>query len=227
MALTTNPHCAGPPGPLSACRPVVASADPAGLEKRLQAGRDDLLRRLAGERAQAHRDTAGGGGTGDRHCTVGMHGLDPGRGDDHRKRGRLAHHRCGQVALRRHPGHVRSESEFAKCPTLSMTVSPFSEPAASAPQTGLGSRFLARRCASATVSNQGILHRGIRFLVGSKERIACHHIALSQLPLGGVSAGGLTSSGVLGVWLAGSASGGRSAKVTSTCCSARRWFCST
>ena len=37
--------------------------------------------------------------------------------------------------------------------TLSRAVSPFSAPATSAPYTDLGSRRLARRCATATVSN--------------------------------------------------------------------------
>jgi hypothetical protein len=39
---------------------------------------------------------------------------------------------------------------------LSRTVRPFSEPATSAPYTEDGRRFLARRCASATVSNQAL-----------------------------------------------------------------------
>ncbi len=41
--------------------------------------------------------------------------------------------------------------------TLSLTVSPFSEPAISAPYTDLGSRLRARRCAAATVSNHPLL----------------------------------------------------------------------
>jgi len=40
--------------------------------------------------------------------------------------------------------------------TLSLTVSPFSEPATSAPYTDLGRRLRARRCATATVSNQAL-----------------------------------------------------------------------
>ena len=40
--------------------------------------------------------------------------------------------------------------------TLSVTVRPFSEPAISAPYTDAGSRLRARRCASATVSNQAL-----------------------------------------------------------------------
>ena len=44
-----------------------------------------------------------------------------------------------------------------KAATLSSTVMPCSEPATSAMYTDLGRRFLARRCASATVSNQCLL----------------------------------------------------------------------
>src|SRR5260370_27745967 len=40
--------------------------------------------------------------------------------------------------------------------TLSLTVSPFSEPAISAPYTDLGRRLRARRCATATVSNHAL-----------------------------------------------------------------------
>ena len=40
--------------------------------------------------------------------------------------------------------------------TLSARVSPFSVPASSAPYTEGGSRFRARRCASATVSNHAL-----------------------------------------------------------------------
>src|SRR4051812_15372888 len=43
----------------------------------------------------------------------------------------------------------------SKAATLSAAVRPFSAPATRAPYTPLGSRRLARRCASATVSNQG------------------------------------------------------------------------
>src|SRR4051794_6759873 len=42
----------------------------------------------------------------------------------------------------------------SKAATLSAAVRPFSAPATSAPYTPLGRRRLARRCASATVSNQ-------------------------------------------------------------------------
>src|SRR5258707_13055755 len=43
--------------------------------------------------------------------------------------------------------------------TLSLTVSPSSEPAISAPYTDLGRRLRARRCATATVSNHALAIR--------------------------------------------------------------------
>src|SRR5215207_3481577 len=50
-------------------------------------------------------------------------------------------------------GAKRSSSNAS---TLSFSVTPFSEPAMSAAYTDGGSRFLARRCATATDSNQGL-----------------------------------------------------------------------
>ena len=51
------------------------------------------------------------------------------------------------------PATWGAKPSSAKAATLSSTVIPRSEPATSAPYTDLGRRFLARRCASATVSN--------------------------------------------------------------------------
>ena len=45
----------------------------------------------------------------------------------------------------------------SKAATLSSIVSPFSDPAISAAYTERGSRFRARTCASATVSNQSFV----------------------------------------------------------------------
>ena len=148
------PDGAGPAGPLHAGEHLLAGADPVHLEERLRVGRDDLLDRLAGERGQPHRHAAGGGGPGDGDLAVGVHRLHAGRADQHRHRHRLAHDRDAHVPLvgqaRRCAARSRARRRRA---VLSSAVSPRSEPATSAPYTPLGSRFFARRCASATVSN--------------------------------------------------------------------------
>ena len=53
------------------------------------------------------------------------------------------------------PATCGAKPSSPKAAMLSSTVRPRSEPATSAPYTDFGSRFFARRCASATVSNQG------------------------------------------------------------------------
>ena len=58
----------------------------------------------------------------------------------------------------------------AKAAMLSAALSPRSDPATSAPYTPLGSRFLARRCASATVSNHALAI--VDLLVGPGPRAA-------------------------------------------------------
>ena len=68
----------------------------------------------------------------------------------------LAHDRGGQVALRGRPATCGAKPSSPNAATLSSTVTPRSEPAISAPYTDLGSRFLARRCATATVSNHAL-----------------------------------------------------------------------
>ncbi len=55
--------------------------------------------------------------------------------------------------LSANPATCGAKPSSANAATLSSTVMPRSEPATSAPYTDLGRRFLARRCASATVSN--------------------------------------------------------------------------
>src|ERR1700685_4612554 len=52
------------------------------------------------------------------------------------------------------PATCGAKPSLLKALMLSPTVTPFSEPATSAPYTAGGSRFLARLSASATVSNQ-------------------------------------------------------------------------
>ena len=66
-------------------------ARPVDLEERLRVGGDDLLDRLAGERAQAHRRAARRRGAGDRDLAVGVDRLHAGGRDDHRQRDRLPH----------------------------------------------------------------------------------------------------------------------------------------
>ena len=98
----------------SRARDLLARAAPVDLEERLGVGRDDLLDRLAGERAESHRRAARGGGARDRDLAVGMDGLHAGRRDDHRERDRLSHHGRGHVPLGRQVGDVRREPELAE-----------------------------------------------------------------------------------------------------------------
>src|SRR4051812_45265369 len=72
--------------------------------------------------------------------------------------------------------------------TLAWAVRPFSAPATSAPYTPLGRRRFARRCASATVSNQGF---AIRVMVALSATCASR-----ALPQGGERAGQFTERGV-------------------------------
>ena len=64
----------------------------------------------------------------------------------------VASSRCG-----RWPATCGAKPSSAKAAMLSSTVRPRSEPATSAPYTDAGSRLLARRWASATVSNQSLM----------------------------------------------------------------------
>ena len=80
-----RPTAPGGPGPLDARRDLVPAADPVDLEEGLRVGRHHVLDRHAGERAQAHGGAAGGGGPGHGHLAPGVHGLDPGRGDEDRE----------------------------------------------------------------------------------------------------------------------------------------------
>ena len=64
------------------CWSMVPAAAPVHLEEGLRVGGDDLLDRLAGERAEAHRRAPGGGGPGDGDLAVGVDGLHAGGRDD-------------------------------------------------------------------------------------------------------------------------------------------------
>src|SRR3954468_117171 len=77
----------------------------------------------------------------------------------------------------------------SKAATLSVAVRPFSDPATSAPYTPLGSRRLARRCASATVSNQ-------EFAIAHIVALSATRPSRAGPPEGGKGTGQLRERGV-------------------------------
>ena len=125
-----QPDRTGRPGPLDAGDDGVASAGPVGLEQRLRVGRDDVLDRLAGERAEPDGDATRRGGAGDGDLTVGVHGLHAGRRDEHRHRERLTHHGGRHLAASAGwSATTGRKPSSAKAATLSLIVVPRSEPA--------------------------------------------------------------------------------------------------
>ena len=101
-----------------------------------------------------HRRTARRGSARHCHLTIRMHSLDTGREKSNGKRNLLSHNgRRPDPAWRWHP-HMGANPSSPNAAPLSATVSPFSLPARSAEYTDFGSRYLARCCAMATVSNQ-------------------------------------------------------------------------
>src|SRR3954463_4403214 len=94
------------------------------------------------------------------------------------------------------PAVCGANPSSAKAAMLSSTVSPRSEPATSAPEPPLGSRFLARRCASATDSNHAFatadpLLLGRTGATASSTGCAHGHVALSATLAGRVRSGDL------------------------------------
>ena len=176
---------------------ALARARPVDLEERLRVGRDDLLDRLARERAQAHRRPARRRRAGDGHLAVGVHRLHAGRRDAPPAATIcLAHHGRRQVALGRQPGDVRREAELAERRRRCRSVSAALRPGDQTPcRRSSGSALRARRCASATDSNQ-------RSAIRAASRPAR-------------SASGLSSHGAIGrggarrEWSAGGRGGGR------------------
>ena len=75
----------------------------------------------------------GRSGPGHRHLAVGVDGLHPGRGDEHREGDLLPHDLGGQVALSASPATCGANPSSANALTLSSTVMPRSDPAMSAP----------------------------------------------------------------------------------------------
>ena len=114
-----QPDGTGCPGALDAGDDGVAPAGPVGLEERLRVGGDDVLDRLAGERAEPDGDATRRGGPGDGDLAVGMDGLHAGRRDEHRHRDRLAHHRRRHAragrAGRRRPAGSRARRRRRRC----------------------------------------------------------------------------------------------------------------
>ncbi len=101
------------PRPLDPGGDLVPCADPVDLEERLRVGRDDVLHRHAGERAQAHGGPAGGCGLGHGHLASWVHGLDAGGGDEHGERDLLAHDLGGEIPTGGKAGRVGGEAELA------------------------------------------------------------------------------------------------------------------
>jgi len=81
-----DPDGAGGLGPLESGDHRVLVAGPIDLEERLAVRLDDLLDRLAGERAETHRDATSCGSGSNRHLGAGVDGLDAGGRDHHRHR---------------------------------------------------------------------------------------------------------------------------------------------
>src|SRR5437868_11028948 len=82
---------------------------------------------------------------------------------------------------------------------LSDTVWPRSEPATRAAYTGCGNRFCARRCATATDSNQGFCFQGFSiFMLPSYEVVSRLAALAPQPPAGTNPASGLSAQSLTG-----------------------------
>ena len=110
-----EPLRTGAPGTVHDRRHALARAQPVHLEERLRVGLDDLLDRLAPERAETHGGPRRRRRAGDGDLAARADRLDAGGRDDHRHRDLLAQHGGRLVALGRQAGgDARHEAELAE-----------------------------------------------------------------------------------------------------------------
>ena len=124
----------------------------------MRIGRRHHFDGLAGKRAEPDRSSGRRRPASDGELSRGVHGLHPGRRDDHRERDRLAQHRCRELPIAgiagRDPGE---QAELAECPHVVRERDPSSRARLQRHIHRPWKARRARRSASATVSNQSLV----------------------------------------------------------------------
>ena len=125
-----QPHRPGGAGPLDAAAICSRDPGPVDLEERLGVGRNDLLERLAGERAQAHGRPRAAAARATATSPSGCTACTPVGEMITGSETRLAHDRGGQLALWSEPVTCGDEAELAEGRDVVASVTPSRTPPA-------------------------------------------------------------------------------------------------